>query len=195
MKKLYLVFLAGFLSLLIFSPVLATRFDHGMPGIYNATLFTLGDGEGSGLSTDINGRILLSPSSTISATISTTSTINVSTITNPASTTLTYLFDNSSATVNIKASAGRFHGMVMDNASGGKLFIQIHNTAGLPTLGAVPLISIPINQGNQMIMDASYFQYLQKYFSSGIGLSISSTFGTSTPSASYTSVNLMVDYD
>lgn len=186
MNKFWLIIFAGFLSLVLFiNPVWAARYDHGMPGIYNTTPFTLSDGEGSGLSTDVNGNIIISPSSTI--TIAPVSS---------ASTTQTYFFSNASTTANIKASAGRFHGMVMDNASGSKLFVQLHNSTSTVTLGAVPEISIPIGSGNQMIMDASYFQYLQKYFSTGITLVISDSFRTSSPStAGYASINVMVEYD
>lgn len=204
MNKFWLIIFSGFLSLvLLVNPVWAARYDHGMPGIYNISPFTLSDGEGSGLSTDVNGNIIISPSSTISlsssttisASISATSTLNVTQIFPSTSSTLTYLFDNSSSTVNVKGSSGRFHGMVMDNASGSKLYIQLHNSTSAPALGAAPVISIPINSGSQMIMDASYFQFLQKYFSTGIELVISDTFRTSTPSASYGSVNVMVEYD
>lgn len=195
MKKLWIAPIMGLFVFFLILPVFAARTDHGMPCIYNASPFTLGAGEGSAISCDSSGQILLSPSSTISAVISSTSSINVSIGANPASTTLTYIFDNSSTTVNVKASAGRFHGMVMDNASGGKLFIQLHNATTSPALGAAPLLSIPISSGNQMIMDASYFQYLQKYFSTGIEMVISSAFATSSPSAGYTGVNIMVEYD
>lgn len=201
MKKLWSVIGAGavlaLLSLLFFKPVFATiPSDFINPCIYNITLPVLQDEYGSALACDNRGRQILSPSTTISANISTTSSINVSTVTPAASTTQTYFFSNASTTANIKASAGRFHGMVMDNASGSKLFVQLHNSTSTVTLGAVPEISIPIGSGNQMIMDASYFQYLQKYFSTGITLVISDSFRTSSPStAGYASINVMVEYD
>ncbi len=184
MKKLHLVFLSGFFSLLILSPVFAARYDHGMPGIYNLTPFTLGDGEGSGLATDNHGNLLISASSTITAIPAA-----------PTDTTQTYIFSNSSSTVNIKSSAGRLHGVVLDNTSGSKLYVQFYDSTSAPALGASSTFSIPISSGNQMIMDASYFQYLQKYFSTGIEMVISSAFATSSPSSGYTGINIMVEYD
>lgn len=215
MKKLSLVFLAGFLSLFLIIPAFATRFDHGMPGIYNATLFTLGDGEGSGLSTDINGRILLSPSSTISAsfpasstisvTFPATSTINavlatsttiVATSFTPTSTTQTFIYNSGAGEQNIKASSGRLHGFFASNRSAStQLYIQFFNTSTIPTTGATPLLTFALNGGNQMIVDASYFQYLQKYFSNGIAIGISSTFGTYTPTVDFSFIDLMGEYD
>ena len=41
--------------------------QYGLPGIYNATPFNLSDGSGSAVSTDSNGRVLISPSSVISS--------------------------------------------------------------------------------------------------------------------------------
>lgn len=193
MKKLTLVFLSGFFSILILSPVFAARTDHGLPGVYNVSPFTLSDGEGSALSTDSNGKILLSPSSSIS--LSSTTTINAIATTPAASTTLTYLFDNSSSTVNVKSSAGDYHGMFIDNATSTKLFVQLFNSSTTTISGAVPTLTYAIGGGNQMIIDASYFKFLQKYFSNGIALGISSSFATFTPSADYNSVNIMVEYD
>ena len=36
------------------------RVQHGLPGIYNSSVFTLSTGEGSALSTDANGNIIIS---------------------------------------------------------------------------------------------------------------------------------------
>ena len=48
---------------------------YGLPGIYNDTEFELGDGQGSALTVDSNGRLVLSSSSTISvSSVGTTST-------------------------------------------------------------------------------------------------------------------------
>lgn len=195
MKKYWLIIFAGLLSLVLLSPVFATRYDHGMPGVYNATPFTLGDGEGSGLSTDVNGRILISPSSTISASISTTSTLNVTPSTPSTSTTLTYMFTNTSSTVNIKSSAGRLYSGQIFNNSGGTIFVQFYDATTSPTLGASSTFSIPVGTGTHVILDASYFHFNQKYFSTGIQMVISSAFATSSPSSGYTGVNIMVEYD
>jgi hypothetical protein len=188
MKKILIVFLAGFLSLIVLNPVFAARTSYGMPGIYNLTPFTLLDGEGSGLSTDNHGQIILSPSSTvslsasssISAVVSTTSTLSVTPNYPVASTTLTYLFPNTTSTVNIKATAGDFTGMFFDNFASTKLYILFIDTTTTPVSGATPLLSYSITNGNQMILDAANFRYLQKYFSNGIGLCLSTTFKTCT---------------
>lgn len=60
------------LSIVLFpSQVKATFSQYGMIGIYNLLPFTLTDGQGSAISTDSQGRVLLSPSSTISLATST----------------------------------------------------------------------------------------------------------------------------
>ena len=202
MKKFWIAPIIGLFVFFLILPVFASRTDHGMPCIYNSSNFTLGTGEGSAISCDINGQIILSPSSTISlsasttisAVISSTSTLNVTPTYPAASTTLTYLFDNVTSTVNIKATAGDFTGMFFDNFASVKLYILFINTTTTPILGAVPLLSYSVVNGNQMILDAANFRYLQKYFSNGIGMCLSTTFKTCTPSTDYANVNIEVEY-
>lgn len=196
MKKFWLIIFAGLLSLVLISPVLAARTDHAMPGIYNLTPFTLGNGEGSALSTDNRGQLILSPSSTIIASFPATTSFSVMTSPTPVtSTTLTYIFPSSAATLNIKNSSGRFHSMFIDNGTSTKEYIQFFDTATTPGAGATPLLTFAINGGNQMIVDASYFQFLQKYFASGIAIGISTTYKTYTASPDFASFNIMVEYD
>jgi len=185
MKKLHLVFLSGFFSLLLLSPVFAARYDHGMPGIYNLTPFTLGDGEGSGLSTDSSGRILISPSSTISTSPSVSS-----------DSAETYFFSKSTtSTVSIASSSSRLYGMFADNLHSSRLYVQFHNTSTTPLVGATPTLAFSIGGGNQMILDSTYFRYLQAYFSEGIAMTISSSFSTNTPSSNYGLIDVMVQYE
>lgn len=106
-----------------------------------------------------------------------------------------YIFDQSGASVNIKSTSGYFHGLVMDNASGSKLFIQFFNATSSVPNGTTPILSFPLNSGNQMIVDASYFRYLGHYFPTGIEMVVSDTYRTSTPSSNYTGINGMVQYD
>lgn len=191
MKKLLIVFLAGFLSLFLIYPAFAARTSFGLPGIYNLNPFTLGDAEGSALSTDNHGQLIISPSSSISIVSSTINTIPSIPV---ASTTLTFIFDNATSTENIKATAGDLTGMFFDNNSMNKLYILFVNTATAPVSGATPLLTYAINPNNQFIVDASTFNYLQKYFSSGIGLCLSTTFKTCTPSTDNANANIEVEY-
>ncbi len=61
------------------SEVKAALSKYGFPGIYNVSNFTLSDGSGSAISVDANGRVLLSPSSTIA--VSSGSTLTVTSVT------------------------------------------------------------------------------------------------------------------
>ncbi len=58
---------AFFIVASLFNPesALSALTKYGLPGIYNSSQFTLTDGSGSALSTDSNGRLILSPSSNI----------------------------------------------------------------------------------------------------------------------------------
>lgn len=59
------------------------RVRNGLPGIYNASAFTLSDGDGSALSTDANGNIIISSNSVVSFYTSTDKIYNATTALTP----------------------------------------------------------------------------------------------------------------
>ena len=92
--------------------------QYGLPGIYNASNFTLNSGEGSAISTDVNGRVKISPSSALTSLTVTNFTTTDLTATRVTSTAIT--------STRMTMTEGHFtnNAAVYFNANGGGILVN-----------------------------------------------------------------------
>jgi hypothetical protein len=103
-----------------------------------------------------------------------------------------------SVAVNPKATPGNVYGFFASNENTTKRYFQIHNKSAVPTVGNVPLISIPIPGGTadapgSIALSRDMFGDNGHYCSNGIAWGISTTRGTYT-AATPSEHDVMVTY-
>jgi hypothetical protein len=92
---------------------------------------------------------------------------------------------------NIKASAGMVTGFYITNDNAAVRYFQLHNKATAPAAADVPIYSFKVPAGtanNPGVLEigTEFFTQAGKYFSTGIGWAISTTYATFTDSATNT---------
>jgi uncharacterized protein YkvS len=92
------------------------------------------------------------------------------------------IFSNrgANATLNVKATAGNLFSLSCYNDNNADRWLQLHNTATVPTAGNIPVQSFLVPSKSQTIMGTDYFT------ENGINFSVGIAFGFSTTRDTYT---------
>lgn len=83
-------------------------------------------------------------------------------------------------TLNVKSSAGSVLSLYCHNANAADRFIQLHNTATVPSGGAVPKHTFRVPAGGDVLIGSDYFQELGCAFATGIAFAFSTSINTYT---------------
>lgn len=92
--------------------------------------------------------------------------------------TATSLFSNlgADATKNVKASAGVVYSLTCHNENASDRWVQLHNTATVPSSGGtVPIISFLVPTNSQLIVGEDFFGSEGISFATGIAFAFSTT--------------------
>jgi hypothetical protein len=162
--------------------VAAGAADSGNPikvgGKYNAAAPTLDDGDRGDLQLDINANL-----KTVEAAIEARSFAHVF---------------GTDVDLSVKASAGHLCSVVVTNINAAIRYLQVHNKATAPTLGDVPIMSIPISAGSatvaeRLVIGEEFFGKGGMPLASGIAVGVSTTNATFT-AATITDHNYSVSW-
>lgn len=170
-------------------------------GLYQASADTLVDGHAAALSVDVN-RFLKITKATLDGGEDLTN--NVQGITNKPIAASTYspsLYSELTQVTKaaIKASAGNVLSFYISNVNAAVRYFQLHNKATAPAGTDVPIYSFPIPAGSAtapsvLQLGPEFWTMSGKYFSTGIGWAISTTYATFTDSATNTEHVALVHY-
>lgn len=80
------------------------------------------------------------------------------------------------ATLNVKASAGNVFSLACHNKNEADRYVQLHNTATVPTSGVtVPVFTFLVPAGSQIIIGTDFFTNAGCHFATGIAFAFSTT--------------------
>lgn len=152
------------------------RTIHGLPGIYNQTPLSLGDGDGAALALDAGGRVITAPAPLAA-------TVNSGPSTDAVLTQVTARL--------VKNAAGNVYSLYATNANAAARFLQLHDKATAPVATDVPRYSFAIPAGTAaapgvLVLNSDFFTTYGVRFTTGIGYAVSTTFGTFTNAATAT---------
>lgn len=83
-------------------------------------------------------------------------------------------------TQNIKAAAGKVYALKCHNLNAVDRYLQLHNTAATPNAGAVPLFTVLIPAGTEVVIGNDFFGPDGMPFDTGIAFAFSTTETTYT---------------
>jgi hypothetical protein len=159
-----------------------TGFLNVMPfAKYDTSPTTRTNGQSGPLQTDNVGNLLVS----LDSSGVTDLTANVLRVTQKPVVDATYAwtrFQNlgANATLNVKASAAQLFSAYMHNVSSGARYLQLFNTATVPTAGATPVFTFLVPAGGVLIMDGAFFGPNGVNFTTGLAFACSTTEKTYT---------------
>lgn len=84
------------------------------------------------------------------------------------------------ATLNVKAATGNVFSLYCYNANAATRYLQLHNTATVPSSSDVPLYSFPVYAGLFTLIGEDFFSSAGANFSAGIAFAFSTTKDTYT---------------
>lgn len=159
-------------------------------GLYQASADTLVDGTAAAVAIDVNRFMKVTLATNIEGEDGTNHVLGVVQKFVAASTYSPSLYSELTQVTkaNIKASAGNVLAFTITNSNAAVRYFQLHNKATAPAGTDVPIFSWPIVTGTgttlpQYSLGADFFTRNGKYFGTGIGWAISTTYGTFTDSA------------
>ena len=88
------------------------------------------------------------------------------------------LFSNlgANATLNVKATAGKVYSLTCHNENASDRWVQLHNTATVPSTGVtVPILSFLVPVNSQLIIGEDFFGSEGISFATGIAFAFSTT--------------------
>lgn len=170
-------------------------------GIYQASADTLVDGHAAALALDVNRFAKVTLATLIAGEDLTNAVLGVTNKPIAASTYSPSLYSELTQVTkaNIKASAGNVLSFYISNVNAAVRYFQLHNKASAPAGTDVPIYSFPIPAGTStapsvLQLGPSFWTVAGKYFSTGIGWAISTTYATFTDSATNTEHVALVHY-
>lgn len=87
-----------------------------------------------------------------------------------------FLNVGANATLNVKASAGKVFSLYCNNSNAANRYIQLHNTATVPSTGVtVPIFSFLVPPGSQTVIGTDFFTNAGCAFATGIAFAFSTT--------------------
>lgn len=162
-------------------------------GMFNAAAPTYADGDAGFLQIDANGFLKITNATLQFGEDATNNTQGVTQKVIVASTYSPSLYTDLTQVTkaNIKASAGVVMSFTITNDNAAVRYFQLHNKASAPAAADVPLYSWKVGAGTAnnpgfLEIGTEFFTAAGKYFTTGIGWAISTTYGTFTDSATNT---------
>lgn len=155
--------------------------------VYNATPRTRSEAQGGQLQANTTGDLKVAESFAAQAEDNTNGVI-AGQIKPLAVNTYSYtLFSNfgTQTLKNVKSSAGNVYSLIFHNKNIADRYVQLHNTATVPSSGGVPLLSFLVAPSSEVKVGTEFFGSGGMNFSTGIAFAISTTeatFGTAEAS-------------
>ena len=170
-------------------------------GIYLASAGTITDGDGAAIGIDVNRNVKVSLATLLGGEDLTNNVLGITQKAIAASTYSPSLYSEITQVTKaaIKASAGNVLAIYCSNDNAAVRYFQLHNKATAPSATEVPIYSIKVPAGTAnnpgvLTLGSEFFTAAGKYFTTGIGWAISTTYGTFTDSATNTEHIAYVHY-
>lgn len=170
-------------------------------GLYQSVADTIADGHSASLAIDTNRNLKVSLGTLLGGEDLTNNVMGVTQKPIAASTYSPLLYSEITQVTkaNIKSSPGNVLSFYISNVNAAVRYFQLHNKASAPAATEVPIYSFPIPAGTSTVpsvleLGSEFWTMAGKYFSTGIGWAISTTYATFTDSATNTEHVTFVHY-